>query len=65
MTREQKIDRLLELEYASISSDLGAMGDWLRSMLRDGFKGFVGYTDEELDEALAQFEDDNDEDDDS
>ena len=54
MTREQMVEFLIDSDYAYIMDNDGGGLELLDSYLRDGFKGYEAYTEEELIAEVAQ-----------
>ena len=54
MTREQMVEFLIDSDYAYIMDNDGGGLELLDSYLRNGFKGYEAYTDEELIAEVAQ-----------
>lgn len=54
MTREQMVEFLIDSDYAYIMDNDGGGLELLDSYLRNGFKGYEAYTEEELIAEVAQ-----------
>ena len=54
MTREQMVEFLIDSDYAYIMDNDGGGLELLDSYLRNGFKGYEAYTQEELIAEVAQ-----------
>ena len=54
MTRDEMVEFLIDSDYAYIMENDGGGPELLCSYLRNGFKGYEAYTDEELIADVAQ-----------
>ena len=54
MTRDEMVDFLIDSDYAYIMDNDGGGLELLDSYLRNGFKGYEAYTQEELIAEVAQ-----------
>ena len=54
MTREEKIDRLVEQDFNYIMSNNDSSQEMLYSILEYGFKGYYDLTDVELDAEIKE-----------
>ena len=56
MSREEKIQKIAELEFEELSMSTEVQDGWCEWVLLNGFTGLKDYTDVELDRKLKELE---------
>ncbi len=61
MTKEEKIQKIVELEFGELCMSSEVQDGWCKWVLLNGFTGFKDYTDVELDRKLKELQESIDE----
>ena len=62
MTREQKINDLIERDMDNIFEDHGVLEEFVANVLKNGYDGYIKMTDDDIDGLYSDiFEEDDDE----